>query len=125
MCTVPVLHAVGLPALRELQAADGRLAPGGDVVVGRIPVVVPTEPAHLVLQPLPHGDAQHVEAVVADLDVLDGVDDQEALGAGDPGLEPRHEGDRHRGPVHLPEPAASASPCLSLYTRYLLLHHCM
>lgn len=75
----PVLHTVGLPALGQLQGTDSRLASRGDVVVTGVSIVIPTEPTHLVLQPLAHGDAQRVEAVVANLDVLGCVDDDEAL----------------------------------------------
>lgn len=78
----PVLHTVGLPALGQLQGADSRLAPGGDVVVAGVSVVIPTEPTHLVLQPLAHGDAERVEAVVSNLDVLGCVDDDETLRRG-------------------------------------------
>ena len=76
----PVLHTVGLPALGQLQGADGRLAPGGDVVVAGISVEIPTEAAHLVLKPLAHCDAEGVEAVVSNLDVLRSVDDDETFG---------------------------------------------
>ena len=78
----PVLHAVGLPALGQLQGADRWLAPGCDVVVAGVSVEVPAQAAHRVLQTLAHGDAEGVEAVVADLDVLGRVYDQEALGGG-------------------------------------------
>lgn len=75
----PVSHAIGLPALRQLQGAGSRLAPGGDVVVARVSVEVAAEAADFVLEPLAHGDAEGVEMVVTDLDVLRCVDDDEAL----------------------------------------------
>lgn len=77
--TSPVLHPVGLPALGQFQGADGRFASGGDVVVAGVSIEVPTQATHLVLQPLAHGDAESVEAVVPHLDVLGRVDDNEAL----------------------------------------------
>lgn len=43
----PVLHAVGLPALGQLQGADGRLPTGGDVVVSGVSVEVAAKAAHL------------------------------------------------------------------------------
>lgn len=79
---LPVLHAIGLPALCQLQGADSRLAPGGDVVIAGVPVEIPTKATHLVLEPLAHCDAQGVKAVVAYLDVLRCVDDNETFRCG-------------------------------------------
>lgn len=84
----PVLHTVGLPALCQLQSADSRLAPGGDVVVTGVSVEVPAEATHLVLQPLAHCDAQGVKVVVSNLDVLGRVDDDEAFGRGQTSHQP-------------------------------------
>lgn len=97
----PLLHAVGLPALRQQHAADHGFAPQRGVVVRRVAVEVAAEAAHLVLQPLADGDLDDVEAVVADLDVGAGVDDQEAFLAVDLGGKPRDEGDAHVAAIHL------------------------
>lgn len=78
----PVLHTVGLPALGQLQGANSRLAPGGDVVVTGVSVEIPTEATHLVLKPLAHCDAKGVKVVVPNLDVLGCVDDNETFGCG-------------------------------------------
>lgn len=78
----PVPHTVGLPALGQLQGADSRLAPGGDVVVTGVSVEIPTEATHLVLQPLAHCDAEGIKVVVSNLDVLWCVDDNETFGCG-------------------------------------------
>ena len=73
------MHAIGLPALSQLQSTHGWFATGGDVVIRGVAVEVPAQTAHFVLQPGPHGDAQGVEAVVPYLYFLGGVDDQESL----------------------------------------------
>lgn len=78
----PVLHTVGLPALGQLQGADSRLPPGGDVVVTGVSVEIPTEATHFVLKPLAHCDAEGIKVVVSNLDVLGCVDDDETFGRG-------------------------------------------
>lgn len=97
----PLLHAIGFPALGQHHAADNRLPPQGDVIVRPVPVEVAAQAAHFVLQPLADADFEDVEAVVQDLDIRAGVDDQEALHAVDFGRQPGDEGDGHLGAVHL------------------------
>lgn len=75
----PVSHAISLPALRQLEGTGSRLAPGGDVIVARVPVEVTTEATDFVLEPLAHGYAKGVEIIVTYLDVLWCVDDNKAL----------------------------------------------
>ncbi len=76
---IPVLHAVGFPALSELQCTDGRFSTRGDVIISGVPIEVPTQSTHLVLQPWAHCNAESVESVITHLDVLRSVDHQESL----------------------------------------------
>lgn len=92
---LPVLHTIGLPALGQFQGTDSRLPPGGDIIISGIPVEIPTETTHLVLQPLTHCNAESVEAVVANLNVLWRVDDDEALRRGQTCHQPRQKWYRH------------------------------
>lgn len=98
---LPVLHTVGLPALGQLQGADRRLPPGSNVIIAGVPVEVSTEATHLVLQSLAHGDAESVEAVVPNLNVLRCVDDDEAFGRGQTCHQPCEKRHRHRRTVDL------------------------
>lgn len=98
---LPVSHSVGLPALGQLQGADSRLAPGGDVVVVGVSVEIPAEATHFVLKPLAHRDAEGVEVVVSNLDVLGRVDDYETFRRGQTCHQPGKKGHRHWCAIHL------------------------
>lgn len=98
---LPVSHSVGLPALGQLQGADSRLAPGGDVVVAGVSVEIPAEAAHFVLKPLAHRDAEGVEVVVSNLDVLGCVNDYETFRRGQACHQPGKKGHRHRCAIDL------------------------
>lgn len=97
----PVLHAVGLPALGQVQGAERCFAPGGDVVIAGVSVEVATEATDLVVEPLAHGDAQGAEVVVTDLDVLSCVDDDESLRHGQTRHLPGQKGNRNWRSVNL------------------------
>lgn len=75
----PVLHAVGFPALSQLQCTDGRFSTRGDVIISGVAIEVPTQSTHLVLQPWAHCNAEGVESIITHLDVLGSVDHQESL----------------------------------------------
>lgn len=76
----PVSHAIGLPALRELQGTGSRLASGGYIIVARVSIEVTTKATNFILKPLSHSDAEGVEIIVSYLDVLWCFDDNETLG---------------------------------------------
>lgn len=79
----------------QLQGADSRLAPGGDVVVAGVSVEIPAEATHFVLKPLAHRDAEGVEVVVSNLDVLRCVNDYETFRRGQTCHQPGKKGHRH------------------------------
>lgn len=85
----------------QLQGADSRFAPGGDVVVGGVSVEIPTEATHFVLKPLAHRDAEGVEVVVPNLDVLGCVNDYETFRRGQASHQPGKKGHRHRCAIDL------------------------
>lgn len=79
----------------QLQGADSRLAPGGDVVVAGVSVEIPAEATHFVLKPLAHRDAEGVEVVVSNLDVLGCVNDYETFRRGQACHQPSKKRHRH------------------------------
>lgn len=91
----PVSHAVGLPALRQFQGTGSRLAPGSYVVIARVSVEVAAQATDFVLEPLAHGDAECIEMVVTDLDLLRCVDDNESFRCRQTCHQTSEEGHRH------------------------------
>lgn len=98
---LPLLHAVGLPALGQDNTAHNGLPSQRDIIIRTVPIEISTKTTDFILQAFANADLDDIEAIVVDLDVWAGVNDQEALDAVDLGWQASHKRDAHLGPVHL------------------------
>lgn len=80
---LPLLHAIGFPALGQEHAADDWLPSQSDVIISVISIKISTKPANFVLQAFTNGNFDDVEPIVVDLDIWARVYDQETFQAVD------------------------------------------